>query len=63
MIQRVKDSFHNDILLAMVCLIFYFQQTLHQKKMRFYKMKEKSRSISLTTDEPHYAKVAEHSYL
>lgn len=42
MIQRVKNSFHNDILFAMVCLVLYFQQILHQKKMRFYKIKKKN---------------------
>lgn len=66
MIQRVKNSFHNDILFAMVCLVLYFQQILHQKKMRFYKIKKKKIQINqaiLTTGVPHYPKVAEHSYL
>lgn len=38
MIQRVKDSLHNDTLFMMVSVVLYFQQILHQKKMRFYKI-------------------------
>lgn len=65
MIQRVKDSFPNDILFVMVCLVLYFQQILHQKKMRCYKIKKKiqTNQAILTTGVPHYPKVAEHSCL